>query len=150
VLIVGDSEFIETNEDRQHTFGVAAYDYINARIGTDLDYATLDGTDYFPDVLVGRISVHTLAETEDVINKIMNYNKNPPVNNKFYNNTSFIALFKDIHPLRSGSPDDHGNCTEVRPWIECAEDILTFLKNQVYTVERIYTQSATQPGVQPQ
>ena len=150
VLLVGDAEFIETNKGQQHTFGVAAYDYINARIGTDLDYATLDGTDYFPDILVGRLSVHTLAETEDVINKIIDYDNNPPANNIFYNNMSFIALFKDVDPIRSASPDDNGNGIEDRPWIECTEDILTFLQNQVYTVERIYTPSATQPGVQPQ
>ena len=150
VLLVGDAEFIETNKGQQHTFGVAAYDYINARIGTDLDYTTLDGTDYFPDILVGRLSVHTLAETEDVINKIIDYDNNPPANNIFYNNMSFIALFKDVDPIRSASPDDNGNGIEDRPWIECTEDILTFLQNQVYTVERIYTPSATQPGVQPQ
>ena len=150
VLLVGDSEFIETNEGQQHTFGVAGYDYNNARIGTDLDYATQDGTDYFPDILVGRISVDTLAETEDVIDKIIDYEKNPPANNNFYDNMSFIALFEDVDPLRTNSPNDNGNGTEDRPWIECAEDIRAFLQNQGYTVERIYTHSATQPGVQPQ
>ena len=150
VLLVGDSEFIETNEGRQHTFGVVGYNYNNARIGTDLDYAKLDGTDYFPDILVGRISVDTLAETEDVIDKIIDYERNPPANNNFYNNMSFIALFEDVDPTRTNAANDNGDGTEDRPWIECVEDIRAFLQNQGYTVERIYTHSATQPGVQPQ
>jgi hypothetical protein len=150
VMLVGDSEFIETNEGQQHPFGVPGYDYNDARIGTDLNYAMLDGTDYFPDILVGRISVDTLAEAEDVFDKIIDYEKNPPANNIFYNNMSLIALFEDVDPERTNSPNDNGNGTEDRPWIECAEDIRAFLQNQGYIVERIYTHSATQAGVQPQ
>lgn len=150
VLLVGDTEFIETNEGQQHTFTGPGYEYNNAGIGTDLDYATLDGTDSFPDILVGRISVTTLAETEHVVNKIIDYDKNPPANTKFYDHMSFIPMFGEVNPLRTGSPDNNGNCTGDRPWIECAEHIRTVMQNQMFTVERKFTRSATQPGIQPQ
>jgi hypothetical protein len=150
VLLVGDSEFIETSEEQRHTFTIADYDYNNTGIGTDLNYATLDGPDCFPDILVGRISVHTLAETEDVINKIIDYDKKPQANTNFYNNMSYISSFEDVHPLRTGLSDYNENHTEDRPWIECTEHVGTVMENQIYMVERSYTHCATQPVVQPQ
>jgi len=47
LLLVGDAEFIPTSAS-----------------GTDLYYATLDGSDYFPDIFHGRIPVDTAQEAE--------------------------------------------------------------------------------------
>ncbi|HPR18765.1 MAG TPA: C25 family cysteine peptidase, partial [Candidatus Cloacimonadota bacterium] len=44
---------------------------------TDHSYTLLDGDDYFPDVLIGRISVQSLYELDTVVAKLMNYEFNP-------------------------------------------------------------------------
>ena len=44
---------------------------------SDHPYTLLDGDDYFPDVLIGRISVRSAFQLNTVINKIINYELNP-------------------------------------------------------------------------
>ncbi len=40
---------------------------------TDLNYALLEGSDYFPDVYVGRLSVANSSQLQDVLDKIVSY-----------------------------------------------------------------------------
>ncbi len=63
VILVGDVGQIPTNN------GISCI--------TDHKYATVDGSDYFADVHIGRISVQTPAEAEHVITKTLNYRRNP-------------------------------------------------------------------------
>ena len=42
-------------------------------IATDLYYATMDASDYLPDICVGRLPVSTTSETIIMVNKILNY-----------------------------------------------------------------------------
>jgi len=65
VILVGDAGQIPTNN------GLTCI--------TDHKYATVDGSDYFADLNIGRISVQTQAEASHVITKILNYRKNPYV-----------------------------------------------------------------------
>jgi hypothetical protein len=65
VILVGDAAQIPT-----YTDGVGG-------CITDHKYATVDGTDYFADLSIARISVQTQAEAAHVITKILNYRKNP-------------------------------------------------------------------------
>lgn len=44
---------------------------------TDLPYTLLDGTDYFPEMIYGRISVDAPMEMMIILNKIFNYEKTP-------------------------------------------------------------------------
>ena len=44
---------------------------------TDHPYSTLEGDDYFSDVLVGRLSVSSYSEALIIYNKIVHYEKNP-------------------------------------------------------------------------
>lgn len=44
---------------------------------TDLQYSLLEGQDYFPDVMLGRLSVSTGTELSTALNKILAYQKNP-------------------------------------------------------------------------
>ncbi|MFH1336864.1 MAG: C25 family cysteine peptidase [Candidatus Zixiibacteriota bacterium] len=44
---------------------------------TDHKYATVDGTDYFADLAVARISVQTSAECSHIVSKTLNYRKTP-------------------------------------------------------------------------
>jgi hypothetical protein len=63
VILVGDVQQIPTHN------GISCI--------TDHKYATLDGSDYFADVHIGRISVQTPDEAEHVITKTLNYRRNP-------------------------------------------------------------------------
>jgi len=64
VILVGDAAQIPTNT------GVGG-------VITDHKYATVDGSDYFADVHIGRISVQTQAEATHVVAKTLNYRNNP-------------------------------------------------------------------------
>ena len=44
---------------------------------TDHPYTLLDGNDYFPDIMIGRISVQSQMNLMTVINKIINYESDP-------------------------------------------------------------------------
>ncbi|MCK4428499.1 MAG: hypothetical protein KAW16_08460, partial [candidate division Zixibacteria bacterium] len=63
VILVGDVQQIPTNS------GISCI--------TDHKYVTVDGSDYFADIHIGRISVQTEAEAEHVITKTLNYRRNP-------------------------------------------------------------------------
>ncbi len=140
ILLVGDSEFIPTNYGANHPFTP----YGGAQVGTDLYYATVHGTDYFPDILLGRLSVDTLGEAEDVIDKIMNYERNPSNVADYYNNASLVALFEDDTDFAGDSEPEDG--IEDRIWIEAVEEIRTHLLNKGYGVQRIYATSSGFPG----
>ncbi len=142
VLLVGDSEFIPTTYGTVHTY---PHYPAGTQVATDLYYTTVHGTDYFPDIFLGRLSVDTLAETEDVIDKILDYERNPSNVADYYNNVSLVALFEDDTdlPLPDPAPEDGD---EDRIWIESAEEIRTHLLNKGYGVERIYATSSGFPG----
>jgi len=40
---------------------------------SDHPYTLLDGTDYFPDIFIGRISIQSLMDLTTIISKIINY-----------------------------------------------------------------------------
>jgi hypothetical protein len=153
VLLVGDSEFLPTNyqeldgTNTSHPYG----SYNGADTGTDLYYSTVDGSDHYPDIFIGRISVDTLAEAEDVIDKILDYEQNPPAtpaNADYYTDTSLVQLFEDVRPI---GPDpanpgafimqSEGREDGTFRIIEFADEIWTFLGNNGYTSEQIYDQS---------
>jgi hypothetical protein len=85
VLLFGDSEYVPTNYVMIHK----QMDYYHQEfgyIGEDLHYFTVDGTDYIPDIFYGRISVDTEEEARTVVDKILSYEKNPPIEASFYKN----------------------------------------------------------------
>lgn len=62
---------------------------------TDLFYACLDGgSDFVPDMGYGRISVSTAGEAMTVIQKIINYERNPVTDPSFYQNGINAAYFQ--------------------------------------------------------
>lgn len=63
VILVGDVGQIPTNN------GLSCI--------TDHKYATVEGSDYFADLSIGRISVQSPTEATHVITKILNYRYNP-------------------------------------------------------------------------
>jgi len=44
---------------------------------TDHPYTLLDGDDYFPDILIGRLSIRSEMQLMTIISKIINYERNP-------------------------------------------------------------------------
>jgi len=143
ILLVGDTEFIPTNYVTPHP------NHINT--GTDLYYVTVDddGThDYFPDIFIGRLSVDTQLEAQDVINKIIDYEQTPPLNANFYSDTSLVCLFEDdTDPWPGGDPwPEDGQEDGGFRITEFAEEARNFLQNNGYNAQRIY---ATSSGFSP-
>jgi len=97
---------------------------------TDLYYACMDGGgDWHPDMAHGRISVSSSAEAQVVVDKIINYEKNPVNNSSFYQNGLNCAQYQD---------DDNNGYAD-RRFCHTSEDIRDYLQNnQGYTSERVY------------
>jgi hypothetical protein len=138
VLLVGDTGLIPTNYQTPHP------SHSSTDIGTDLNYAMLDGSDYFPDLFIGRLPVDTLAEATAAIDKILAYEKTPPGNAAFYTDATLIALFEDDTDMPGDSEPEDGR--EDRPWIENVEEIRKYLENNNYNTERIYATSSGWPA----
>jgi hypothetical protein len=129
VLLLGDAEFIPTNYQTIHP-------YHGIYTGTDLYYSTVDGTDYTADIFLGRIPVDTLSEAQTVIQKIIDYESNPPALTSFFSNAAVAAYFQDTN---------YDNF-EDRRFVLTSEEVRDFLMTGGYSVERIYvTPSAVNP-----
>ena len=120
LLIVGDHEDIPSNFSSigPHTHA------------TDLYYGCMDGeSDYTPDIYRGRLSVSNLSEANAVINKIINYEKNPITTASFYSQGVNCAYFQD---------DDKNGYAD-RRFAQTAEDVRNYLQEQGKTIYRVYT-----------
>ncbi len=98
---------------------------------TDLYYACMDGVgDYHPDMAHGRISVSSAAEATVVVNKIINYEQNPPTDANFYTNILNCAQWQD---------EDNDSYAD-RRFCHTSEDIRDYLQGAPnnYTSTRIY------------
>jgi hypothetical protein len=121
LLLVGDSEFIPPS---------------SSSTGTDLYYATVDGSDYFPDICYGRIPADTAQEAEIIVQKILNYEQNPPSLESFYENFVVAAYFQD----------DEQDGYETRRFVRTSEEVRDYLLSLGYEGERIYiTESYINP-----
>lgn len=126
VLLLGDAEFIPTHYQTIHS-------YHGSYTGTDLYYSTLSGSDYIPDIFLGRIPVDTLAEANLVVQKIINYETNPP---SLATSAAVAGYFQD------GNYDGYAD----RRFVLTSEEVRNFLLTKSYSVERIYyTPSSVTP-----
>ena len=82
VVLVGDGSF----DPRQYRDGspptlippyLADVDPWAGETAADNRYVAVDGQDILPDMLIGRLPVKTLTETQVVVNKIVQYETNP-------------------------------------------------------------------------
>ena len=131
VLLLGDVEYIPTNYQSIH-------DYHGNLTGTDLYYSTVSGSDYTPDIFVGRIPVNSLTEAQLVVDKIIAYESSPPSQASFYSNITVAAYFQDYN-------DNNGY--EDRRFLRTAEEMRDYLLTAGYSVERIYNRTLN--GVNP-
>ncbi|HEX37937.1 MAG TPA: T9SS type A sorting domain-containing protein [Candidatus Cloacimonetes bacterium] len=127
VLFLGDVEIVPTNYEPDQVSG--------GYMGTDRTYACMDA-DFHPDIGYGRISVDNQTQAFTVINKIIQYEKDPPDQASFYNEMVNAGYFQD---------DEHDGY-ESRRFIKTSEEIRDFLLTENYDSERIYV---TEDSVNP-
>lgn len=150
VLFVGDAEFIPCRYVTPHPWdddvtGSNREGYI----GTDLYYAAIDGDDCSPDLAIGRLlSVGSAADAMDHVDRIIEYEKAPPVLNTFYDDVAICAYFQDVAiPEYNLVPDG----IEDSRYTMTSEDLAVFLSFPSYginkNVTRIYY---AKPEVNPQ
>ncbi len=126
LLIMGDHEEVPA----------VSSSYGNYPHVTDLPYACMDGdNDYTPDIYMGRLSVSTSSEASIVVNKIINYERNPITTASFYNTGVNCAYFQD--------DNDDGEAD--RRFAQTAEDVRIYLLDQGKSVQRIYCTNSTNP-----
>lgn len=145
VVLIGDANHITPDYrtgHASHTVPIGGAQ-VATEVGTDLYYSTLDGADYFPDLMLSRISVDDIAELRAVVDKSILYEKNPPALDDYYNTTSLVRLFEDdTDPQPVGAPpdgcpsDDMEDCGWVL--IERAEEMRDYLMGEGYIADRIY------------
>ena len=58
---------------------------------TDHSYTLLDGDDYFPDILIGRLSVRSLFELQTIMSKIIKYESDPFMETDWIKSALMIA-----------------------------------------------------------
>ncbi|MCD6329567.1 MAG: T9SS type A sorting domain-containing protein [Candidatus Cloacimonetes bacterium] len=127
VIFLGDSDIVPTNYIPDQLSG--------GYLGSDRPYACMDG-DYHPDFGYGRLSVDDEQQAFVVINKIIEYEKNPPTLPSFYEDVVNAGYFQD---------DEHDGY-ETRRFIKTSEEMRDFLLSESYNAERIYvTEGAVNP-----
>ncbi|MBI4772806.1 MAG: hypothetical protein HY788_01275 [Deltaproteobacteria bacterium] len=141
VLLLGDAEYIPCDYRTAHPWDSTPSLPSNlkqGKIGTDLYYAAIDGTDYIPDIAIGRLSVGSAADAMDFVDRIIEYEKDPPVLTTFYDDVAVCAYFEDGKGVPGFDPDG----IEDSRYTMTSEDLAIFLSDAAYginkTVTRIY------------
>jgi peptidase C25-like protein len=130
VLFLGDVEIIPTNYVGKSSDPVGS----PPSLASDLPYAQLDPSgDAHADVAYGRISVDTVGEADDVVDKILDYEKTPSFDTATYNSLLFAGYFQD-DPVRDGTAD--------RPYLDVLEEIRNVLLARGKTIDRFYDNSS--------
>jgi hypothetical protein len=138
ILIIGDAEFIPCFYQTWHWFNDEdkreGRDPSQGYIGTDLYYTTMGGgTDYTPDISIGRLSVDTSTAALDWVDRIIDYEKNPTTDRSFYDNVAICSYFQD-DKYPSFGPDGIAD----RRFAQTSEDVAIFLHSIGKSVNRIY------------
>lgn len=106
---------------------------------TDLYYACLDGRgDFTPDLVYGRITASDLNKAKTVVQKIINYERNPVNDTSFYRNGMTAAYFQQSE-TKSGYAE--------RRFAQTACEIRDYLIGLGYSIDRVFY---ARPGVYPQ
>ncbi len=103
---------------------------------TDLYYAEMEGSGYKPEMAYGRIFPSSASNAQVIVDKIINYEKNPPTLSSFYTNALACAYYQD-NDLNSYAD---------RRFTHTSEDIRNHLMGLGYGVNRVYvTGSSVDP-----
>jgi hypothetical protein len=135
LLLLGDAEYIEP-------WYLSYIGKEGETIGTDWPYARVPGT---PEIIIdlpryamGRIPVDTLTQANDVVNKIINYEKHPPSapgSTQYFYDT--VTLASQFQCCRQGTSVG----TAQRTFTEVSEWVRAGLMSRGYDVQRIYTRT---------
>ncbi len=126
VLLLGDAEFIPPHYVTPHRNAHA-----NTRIGTDLYYGEMDYEGYMPDLGVGRIPVDTPEEAQTVVNKIIEYEGDPPAEDDFFERILFASYFEDYKQVNDATYWMSDGIAET-DFIQSAEDMRDFFAWEGY------------------
>lgn len=138
LLIVGDHEDVPAQKDTLTIAQGMGKPTIIKYVMTDFFYSCMDGPfDYLPDLYRGRLSVSSPSEAQVVINKIINYEKNPVQHASFYTTGLHCAYFQD---------DDNGDGYADRRFAQTSEEVRDYMLVKNKDINRVYY---TPPGVTP-
>ena len=129
VLLFGDVDYIPATYDTLHhsSLFLSGEGYI----ASDTGYFNIEGYGYLPDMIYGRISVDTEAQAKTIVDKILQYEKDPPMDPSFYNSAMFAGDFYDWDPI-DGTEDSS------YPFLSALERIRHFM-NDWYTIHINYS-----------
>jgi hypothetical protein len=150
VLLLGDVESIPANYDAVHEGMINSpqgktllFDKPEegGNIASDLGYFTIDGNSYIPDMIYGRISVDTEEQAKTIVDKILQYEQFPPVDELFYESILSAGDFEDkdlntkedegfpsiyvLEKIRHYLTDNHGYAVHINyscPWLHYEEN----------------------------
>jgi hypothetical protein len=114
VLIIGDVDNFPTFYD---------YDPRHGQFASDIQYSLLEGSDLFPEVLLGRISVDNSLELDVVVAKTLSYEKSP------YSPTTWLGKFLCV------AGEDFDSQVETKIWVQ------EFAEGFGYTVDTLFSRS---------
>lgn len=131
LLILGDQEDVPGKEWSYRVDGQFGH-------VTDFYYGCMGGAaDHTPDIARGRIPVKTLEEALIVIDKIIDYESNPPIDEEFYSSGLHLAYFGE---------DSSGSGREYVRHTLTSEEIRDYMISFNKDVKRLYwTDSSTYP-----
>ncbi len=143
LLIVGDHEDVPA-EYHEYTVTTKIGDkYKNDDYHhySDLYYGCMDGvSDSIPDIYRGRLSVSSLEEANIVVDKIINYEKNPPTSYDFYNTGLHCAYFQDDpSSIENNTATGNSDKYEDRRFVLTSEEVRNYLiQNYNKVIPRLY------------
>ncbi len=141
VVLVGDGSFDprQYRSDSPPTFippYLADVDPWAGETAADNRYVAVDGQDTLPDMLIGRLPVKTLAETQTVVDKIVQY-ETDPFPGGWNQNVTFVA----------DDTDEAGNFAAASEALATAYVTSPFMAQRIYFTPLATTITATQQTV---
>ncbi|GEM_PF-3404321 len=104
ILLIGDVNYLPTN------YGLSG-------CATDLHYTTLQGSDFLPDIMLGRLSIQNTSELDIIVDKLIGYEKTPYITETTWYRTATVFYGTD------------------RPqWLQTANFIMNLLSLRGYRV----------------
>lgn len=126
LLLFGDAEFLPPPYITPHPATGEGQGYTAA----DMYYADVDEPgDLVADMAFGRLPIETTLQAEQIVNRIIEYECNPPTQPHYYQNVTCAAYFQEA---------DGGNGIAERRFAKTSEDVRNFLSEKEYATERIY------------
>lgn len=107
------------------------------KTATDLYYGCVDGNDYQPDINVARMSCDNAQEALMQVERVINYEMNPPENDSFYDTMISAAYFQD----------DEGNGYATRRFAQTSEEMRDYMiqAHAKTSIRHYFTESNINP-----